>query len=384
MIKKLTKQVKVGGIKIGGSAPVSIQSMAKTDTKDIKATIRQIKELEKAGCEIVRVAIKDFESAKAIRDIKKKINIPLTADIHFDYRLAICAIENGIDKIRLNPGNIYKENEIKEVAKLAKKKKIPIRIGVNSGSLSSIPHPVSSIQYPVSSINHQVSSIQHPASSTKHQVSDIMVKSALDYIKVLEKQDFYDIIVSLKASDVLTSIDAYKKFSKLSNYPLHLGITEAGTVSQGVVKSAIGIGALLLDGIGDTIRVSLTANPVEEVISAKSILQAINLRRFGPEIISCPTCGRCQVDLQKIVEQIENAIAIELSASRITHYAQRNVYPKIAIMGCEVNGPGEAKEADIGVACGKGVGVVFKKGKILKRVKEKDIVTEILSLVVGR
>jgi (E)-4-hydroxy-3-methylbut-2-enyl-diphosphate synthase len=341
----MTRQIKVGGVKIGGGAPVTIQSMTKTDTRDVLATVRQIKELEKAGCEIVRVAIKDFEAAAAIKAIKRKVNLPLVADIHFDYRLALRAIENGADKIRLNPGNIYKENEIKEVAGLAKKKKIPIRVGANSGSIR--------------------------LTSVRGKAQD-MVKPVLDYIKILERMDFYDIIVSLKASDALSTIEAYKLFSKKSNYPLHLGITAAGPASTGIVKSAIGIGALLLDGIGDTIRVSLTGDPVEEVIAAKNILQALKLRNFGPEIISCPTCGRCQVDLQGIVNKV--ALRITNDERRMT----KNYHSKIAIMGCEVNGPGEAKEADIGIACGKGSGVIFKKGKILKRVKEKDIVKELL------
>ncbi|MBU1913505.1 MAG: flavodoxin-dependent (E)-4-hydroxy-3-methylbut-2-enyl-diphosphate synthase [Candidatus Omnitrophica bacterium] len=351
MEKIMTRQIKVGGIKIGGGFPVSIQSMTKTDTRDVPATVRQIKELEKAGCEIVRVAIKDFEAASAIKAIKRKVNLPLVADIHFDYRLALCAIENGADKIRLNPGNIYKENEIKEVVGLAKKKKIPIRVGANSGS------------------------IRNKAKGEGLRVDDI-VNPVLDYIKILERMGFYDIIVSLKASDALSTIEAYKLFSKKSKYPLHLGITAAGPASTGIVKSAIGIGALLLDGIGDTIRVSLTGNPEEEVIAAKNILQALNLRNFGPEIISCPTCGRCQVDLQKIVEKIESGIGPQA----ISHKSQVAGI-KIAIMGCEVNGPGEAKEADIGIACGKGSGVIFKKGKIVKRVKEKDIVKELLKYI---
>ena len=339
----MTRQIRVGRLKIGGGAPVSIQSMTKTDTRDVSATVRQIKGLEKAGCEIVRVAIKDFEAASAIKAIKRKINLPLVADIHFDYRLALCAIENGADKIRLNPGNIYKENEIKEVVRLAKKKKIPIRVGANSGS------------------------IRLKAQGSRLKAED-MVKPVLDYIKILERMDFYDIIVSLKASDVVSTIEAYKLFSKKSKYPLHLGITAAGPVSTGIVKSAIGIGSLLLDGIGDTIRVSLTGDPLEEVIAAKNILQALNLRNFGPEIISCPTCGRCQVDLQNIAEQISSRLKGQGCKEQI----------KIAIMGCEVNGPGEAKEADIGIACGKGTGVIFKKGRIIKRVKEKDIVKELL------
>jgi len=284
------------------------------------------------------------------------------ADIHFDYRLALCAIENGADKIRLNPGNIQKLEEMREVAKAAKKRRIPIRVGANSGSLKIIPSPKPSPQRGEGRVRG-------------HNLADEMVKSVMDYIKILERMDFYDIIVSLKASDVRSTIEAYKLFSKKSRYPLHLGVTAAGTVSTGVVKSSIGIGALLLDGIGDTIRVSLTGDPVEEVIAAKNILQALGLRSFGPEIISCPTCGRCQVDLQGIVNKV---------ASRITNHESRttkNCNSRIAIMGCEVNGPGEAKEADIGIACGKGSGVIFKKGKIIKRVKEKDIVRELLRYV---
>ncbi|OIO34392.1 MAG: 4-hydroxy-3-methylbut-2-en-1-yl diphosphate synthase [Candidatus Omnitrophica bacterium CG1_02_40_15] len=350
----MTKQIKVGDVKIGGGAPISIQSMTKTDTRDISSTIRQIKELERSGCEIIRVAVKDFEAAKAIKAIKRKINLPLVADIHFDYTLALCAIENGADKIRLNPGNIYKEDEIKEVVRLIKKRKIPIRVGANSGS-----------------IRNRVKSREQRAEGTE-QRAKALVESVLNYIKILERMDFYDIIVSLKASSVLSTIEAYKLFSKKSKYPLHLGVTAAGPASTGIVKSSIGIGALLLDGIGDTVRVSLTGDPVEEVITAKNILQALELRSFGPEIISCPTCGRCQVDLQKIAEEFEKCYT--LYANRYT----LKRFPKIAIMGCEVNGPGEAKEADIGIACGKGIGVIFKKGELIKRVKEKEIVKELL------
>ena len=328
----MTRQIRVGRIKIGGGAPIAVQSMTKTDTRDVAATVSEIKELERAGCELVRVAVKDFQSASALKKIKKKVRIPLVADIHFDYRLALEAIEYGADKIRLNPGNIHKEAQVREVARLAKKRRVPIRVGVNSGLVKG----------------------------------NDLVKPALDFIKLLEKAKFYDIIVSLKASDVLTTIDAYRRFSKKSKYPLHLGITAAGPLATGLVKSSIGIGVLLLEGIGDTIRVSLTAHPCEEVIAAKNILQTLGLRRFGPDIISCPTCGRCQVDLQKIVSDLEK---------RIT---QTNSI-KIAVMGCEVNGPGEAKEADVGIACGKKSGVIFKKGKIIKRVKEKDIVKKLLN-----
>ncbi|MFA5388633.1 MAG: flavodoxin-dependent (E)-4-hydroxy-3-methylbut-2-enyl-diphosphate synthase [Candidatus Omnitrophota bacterium] len=347
MEKIKTRQIKAGNIRIGGGSPVSIQSMSKTDTRDVRATVKEIRELQSAGCEIIRVAVKDFEAAGAIKAIKKGIKIPLVADIHFDYRLALSAIESGADKIRLNPGNIYKEDEIMEVVKSAKKRKIPIRIGANSGSLRS-------------------RLLKPPAAV--HGVAGNMVKSVLDYIKILERMDFYDIIVSLKTSDVRSTIEAYRLFSKKSRYPLHLGVTAAGPVSTGIVKSSIGIGALLMEEIGDTIRVSLTGNPVEEVLAAKNILQALELRNFGPEIISCPTCGRCQVNLSRITEELGLKFKVQGLKDNI----------KIAVMGCEVNGPGEAKEADIGIACGKGSGVIFKKGKIIKRVKEKEIVKELL------
>lgn len=338
----MTRQIRVGKVKIGGGAPVAVQSMTKTDTRDVAATVSEIRELEQAGCELVRVAVKDFQAASAIKKIKRKVKLPLVADIHFDYHLALEAIEYGADKVRLNPGNIHKESQIIEVARLAKKRHVPIRVGVNSGSVYSVK-----------------------GEGLRVKANDL-VKAALDFIKLLEKAKFYDIIVSLKASDVLTTIDAYRRFSKKSKYPLHLGVTAAGSISTGLVKSSIGIGALLLEGIGDTIRVSLTAHPCEEVTAAKNILQALGLRRFGPEIISCPTCGRCQVDLQRIVSDLEKRITQTKSI-------------KIAIMGCEVNGPGEAKEADIGIACGKKSGVIFKKGKITERVKEKDIVKKLLS-----
>jgi len=360
-----TRQIKVGKIRIGGCSPVVIQSMTKTDTRDVAATLRQIKKLEEVGCEVVRVAVKDFQAANAIKKIKKKIRIPLVADIHFDHRLAIAAIENGADKIRLNPGNIRKEEHIVEVARLAKKRRVAIRVGVNSGSIAKQALPL-----------HTGYRCSRRARSAN--LATLMVRSALDYIKILEKAKFYDIIVSLKASDVLTTIDAYRKFSKKSIYPLHLGITAAGPVSTGLVKSSIGIGALLLEGIGDTIRVSLTGDPCEEVVVAKNILQALNLRRFGPEIISCPTCGRCQVDLQDIVTKLSSRLKASPSFARDRQGSRREL--KIAIMGCEVNGPGEAREADIGIAFGKNVGVLFKKGRIVKRVKAKDAVKTLLKL----
>ncbi|MDO8525547.1 MAG: (E)-4-hydroxy-3-methylbut-2-enyl-diphosphate synthase, partial [Candidatus Omnitrophota bacterium] len=279
------------------------------------------------------------EDAKAVRQIKKKIKIPIVCDIHFNYALALEAIKNGADKIRLNPGNIRKRDEIIQVLCAAKKAKIPIRVGLNSGSISTD-----------------------------------MVRSALGYIKLFEQNDFHDIIISLKASDVVTTIEAYRRMAEISAYPLHLGVTASGSYDQGVVKSAIGIGALLLDGIGDTIRVSLTADPIEEVIAAKRILSAVGLRRFGPEVISCPTCGRCQVDLSAVVRELESKL-------HITQYTLHKSPFKIAVMGCEVNGPGEAKEADVGIAFGKGSGMLFKRGKTIKKVLVKDAVKELLAAI---
>lgn len=344
MIKrKKTRQIKVGNVRTGGGAPVSIQSMTKCDTSDVKATVAQIKRLELAGCEIVRVAIKDAEDAAAVKAIKKSARIPVVCDIHFDYRLALACIKAGADKIRLNPGNVSQKAQIAEVARAAKDARIPIRVGVNSGSAGS----------------------SAPAS---------LVRAATGYIKILEALDFHDIIISLKASDVVSTVEAYRKMSDLCDYPLHLGVTAAGPHDSGIVKSAIGIGSLLLDGIGDTMRVSLTADPVEEVAAAKRILSALGVRRFGPDIISCPTCGRCQVDLVGIVKKVEHAILN-------TQYSILKRPVTIALMGCEVNGPGEAREADIGIAFGRGSGALFKKGKIVKKVAAKNAVTELLKFL---
>ncbi len=354
MIKRRkTRQIRVGGVKIGGGAPIVIQSMAKVGTSNVKEAVRQIRQLEDAGCEVIRVAVKNLDDAKAIKEIKKKIKIPLVGDIHFDYRLALESIKNGADKIRLNPGNIRKREEVSRVVKAAKKARIPIRIGVNSGSVS---------------IDRRQKTVD------QKKISYALVKSALDYVKLLEALDFYDIIISLKASDVVTTVEAYRKIAKLCNYPLHLGVTSVGPYNSGIVKSSIGIGSLLLDGIGDTIRVSLTADPVEEVIAAKRILSSLNIRRFGPEIISCPTCGRCQVDLVGMVKELEKSLVTRLQSDKVTKLQGST----IAIMGCEVNGPGEAKEADIGIAFGKGSGIVFKKGKLLKKVNVKNAIQELL------
>lgn len=348
MIKRRkTRQIKVGDVKIGGNAPVSIQSMTKVETSNVRAVVAQIKALEKAGCEIIRVAVKNFEDAEALRAIKRKVNIPVVCDIHFNYRLALKCISGGADKIRLNPGNIKNRDEVKQVVKAAKGAGIPIRIGLNSGSTNS----------------------------------DLVV-SALNYIKIFEALNFRDIIISVKASGVVETVNAYRRISDLCDYPLHLGVTAAGSYDSGVVKSSIGIGSLLLDGIGDTIRVSLTADPAEEVIAAKRILSALDLRRFGPEIISCPTCGRCQVDLGAIVKQVEKRVqGLRLRQGFGGQAGSRIQDVRIAIMGCEVNGPGEAKEADVGIAFGKNSGILFKKGKIIKKVLVKNAVEELLKIL---
>ncbi|HPM43205.1 MAG TPA: flavodoxin-dependent (E)-4-hydroxy-3-methylbut-2-enyl-diphosphate synthase [Candidatus Omnitrophota bacterium] len=345
MKRRKTRQISVGKVRVGGSAPVSIQSMTKVKTSDVKAVVAQIARLERCGCEIIRVAVKDAADAMAIRAIKKEISIPIVADIHFDYRLALESIKSGADKIRLNPGNIRRKEDVQSVIHAAKLSGIPIRIGVNSGSVSR---------------------------SGKSSAADNLVKSAIGYIRVFEKLRFYDIILSLKASDVPATVEAYRRISKICDYPLHLGLTASGPYDEGIIKSAVGIGALLVDGIGDTVRVSLTAGPEEEVVAAKRILSAVGVRRFGPEIISCPTCGRCQVDLVGIV----NALSRKLSTVGYPLNVRRPI--RVAVMGCEVNGPGEAREADIGVAAGKGSGVLFVKGKVVRRVAEKDFIREIL------
>lgn len=357
-MRRKTRQIKVGGVKIGGGAPVSIQSMAKVRTSDVPRVTAQIKRLEKAGCEIIRVAVKDMDDARAISFIKRSISIPLVADIHFDYRLAIESIKNGADKIRLNPGNMKKKEDVERVIAAAREAHIPIRIGVNSGSVS------------------------RGRCSTD---AKLLVKAAVNYIRLFEKCRFYDIILSLKASDVRETVDAYRRMSDISDYPLHLGVTASGPQDAGMIKSAIGIGSLLIDGVGDTIRVSLTAAPEDEVTAAKRILSAVGIRKFGHEIISCPTCGRCQVDLSPIVNNLERALNERRTPARRSFSEggtkdERRKFFKIAIMGCEVNGPGEAREADIGIAAGKDSGILFVKGGMIKRVPAKGFVREIIKL----
>ena len=351
MIRK-TRQIRLGDIKIGNDAPISIQSMTNTDTRDVAATVKQISVLEKSGCEIVRIAVRDADSAKALARIKSKARIPIEADIHFDYRLALLAIKSGVDGIRLNPGNIYNAIQVKRIITECKFKKIPVRIGVNSGSL--------------------------PKCKNSKPIADNMVKAALKYIKLFEKERFYDIMISLKASDVATTIAAYRKMSLLCRYPLHLGVTATGEGTEALIKSAIGIGALLSEGIGDTIRVSLTGDPIEEVFIGKEILQALGKRYFKHDVISCPTCGRCQVDLIKMVREFKKKLARENS------HCMTDKKLQIAIMGCEVNGPGEAKESDIGIAFGKESGMLFKKGKVIRKIKVKDAVNELLKLVTSK
>ena len=336
IMRRKSKIIKIGSVSIGGNYPVAIQSMTKTKTADIDKTLRQIKELENTGCEIVRLAIKDNADAKALKKIKQKAGLPIVADIHFNWRLAIEAIDNGADKIRLNPGNIYEKSQIKEIISALKQAKIPLRIGVNSGSVRNL-------------------------NSKRLSMPDKLVAGALNYIKTIEKFKFHDIVVSLKASNVLDTVEAYRKMAKLCNYPFHLGVTATGLPYSGIIKSSIAMGSLLLEGIGDTIRISLTDKAQQEIRVAKSILEALDLRRFGPEIISCPTCGRCEVDLVKIVKELETKLT--------TNYSLLTTRPvRVAVMGCVVNGPGEAKESDIGIAFGKKEGLLFKKGKSIRKV----------------
>ncbi len=342
--RRKTRQISIGLVSIGGDAPISVQSMTKTDTRDIGKTVHQIRHLEEAGCEIIRVAVVDEEAARAIAEIKKKIRIPLIADIHFHSHLALRAIEAGADGLRINPGNIGGRDRLKSLVTVAKDRSVAIRIGVNSGSLEK-------------------DLLKRFGGATP----EAMVSSALRTIEWMEDLGFELIKVSLKASDVLRTIEAYSLFSRESDYPLHLGVTEAGKGAAAIVKSSIGIGLLLREGIGDTLRVSLTGDPVEEVRVGYGILRALDIRKRGVEIVSCPTCGRCAIDLTRYVEKVERGV--KKISTPLT----------VAMMGCVVNGPGEAKEADIGIAGGKGVGVLFKKGKVVRKLKEKDFVSVLLN-----
>ncbi len=336
--RRETRSVRCGDVIIGGNSPISVQSMTCTDTRDVVATVQQIKLLEQAGCEIVRVAVVDQAAAEAIKAIKAQINIPLVADIHFDYRLALKCIENGIDKVRINPGNLGDIDRVKQVVEKAKERQIPLRIGVNGGSIGK-------------NIFAKYGEI----------CAEAMVESAFEHISILEELNFQDIIISLKASNIKLTLDSYKLLAEKVDYPFHIGITEAGTTWSGTIKSSIGIGSMLLAGIGDTIRVSLTGDPVEEVKAGREILKALDIRDFGIKIISCPTCGRCQIDLIGLANSVEEKLK------------RMNKHITVAIMGCAVNGPGEAREADIGIAGGKEGALLFKKGEIIRKVSEDEI-----------
>ncbi len=338
MFRNSTKVVTIGNVKIGGGNPILIQSMTNTPTQDVAATVAQILELEKAGCEIIRCTVPDMEAAKALAEIKKQIHIPLVADIHFDYKMAIAAMEYGADKIRINPGNIGGEEKIKAVVDVAKERNIPIRVGVNSGSLEK-----------------ELVEKYHGVTA------EGIVESALDKVKIIEDLGYTNLVVSIKSSDVLMCVKAHELLADKTPYPLHVGITESGTVQSGNIKSAIGLGLILNQGIGDTIRVSLTGNPVEEIKSAKLILRTLGLRKGGIEVVSCPTCGRTKIDLIGLASQVEKMV---------------EDYPldiKVAVMGCVVNGPGEAKEADLGIAGGIGEGLLIKKGEIIRKVPENEL-----------
>jgi (E)-4-hydroxy-3-methylbut-2-enyl-diphosphate synthase len=344
IIRRQSKTISIGTTIIGGDAPIIVQSMTKADTRDIQATVTQIKELTDCGCEIVRVAVPDFEAAQAISTIKKNIFIPIIADIHFDYRLALEALKSGADGLRLNPGNIRNPEQVAKVVQAAKQRQIPIRIGVNAGSLP-------------------------PASKPCVSISEHMVNAALEQINLLESLDFDLIKVSLKAFDVPTSIEAYRAIATKIPYPLHLGITEAGLPRVGAVRSAVGTGILLHEGIGDTIRVSLSAHPCEEVDTAYEILKSLDLRQHGPTLISCPSCGRAEVDIISLAKSVDKNLK-EISKPI-----------KVAVMGCIVNGPGEAKDADVGIACGKGKGAIFRKGKVVSTIAEKDFLGALMAEV---
>ena len=350
MTRKNTRKIKVGNVQIGGQNKVIIQSMCNTKTKDIKSTVEQIIELEKAGCEIIRVACLDIEDAKAIKEIKKQIHIPIVADIHFDYKIALQAIESGVDKIRINPGNIGDEEKVKKVVEGCREHNIPIRIGVNAGSLE-----------------------KDLLEKYGKPTAEAMVESAKRHVEILEKLEFYDIAISLKASNLDLCIEAYEKAAKEFPYPLHLGITEAGTEFSGTIKSSIGLGVLLREGIGDTLRVSLSDDPIKEIKVAKEILKDCNLYKGVPTLVACPTCGRTQIDLIPIAKEVEEFL--QTINSNIT----------VAVMGCAVNGPGEAREADIGIAGGIKEGLLFKKGEIIKKVPQEKIVEvlkkEILEMI---
>jgi (E)-4-hydroxy-3-methylbut-2-enyl-diphosphate synthase len=344
--RRKTRQINIGGVKVGGGAPVTVQSMTNTSTADVRSTVAQIKALEEAGCEIIRVAVPDMEAAGALRSIKRDISVPLIADIHFDWRLALKALDEGVDCLRLNPGNIGSKDRIKEVVKAARERSVPIRIGVNAGSLE-----------------------KDILARYGHPTAEAMVESAVRHIGILEDLDFTDIKVSMKASSVRLTVESYRKLAALVDYPFHVGITEAGTLFSGTVKSSVGLGVLLADGIGDTLRVSLTGDPVDEVRVGWEILKSLDIRKRGVNIISCPTCGRVKLDSIRIASEVER---------RLMHLKES---VNVAIMGCVVNGPGEAVEADVGITGGDGVGLIYVKGEAVRKVKEDEIVEALIEEV---
>ena len=344
-MERHSRQIELGGVKVGGGAPITVQSMTKTDTRDIAGTVAQIKSLEKAGCDIVRLAVPDMEAAKSLGEIKKQTNIPIVSDIHFDYKLALEAVNQGVDGMRINPGNIGAKYRIKAVVDAVKERGIPIRIGVNSGSLEK-------------------DILKKHGSPTP----EALAESAFRHVEILEDLDFRDIKISVKSTDVKKMIASYRILAERCDYPLHLGVTEAGTYEMGTIKSSIGIGTLLAEGIGDTIRVSLTGDPVDEIVVGFNILKSLGLRRNGIELISCPGCGRLEIDLMKLVKDVEDRI-VDIELPRPI---------KVAILGCVVNGPGEASEADIGIAGGRGKGMLYKDGKLVRSFKEHQIVDELV------
>ncbi|MDX9895782.1 MAG: flavodoxin-dependent (E)-4-hydroxy-3-methylbut-2-enyl-diphosphate synthase, partial [Desulfofustis sp.] len=347
MIKRRdTRRIMVGSVPIGGGAPISVQSMTNTDTADVERTVRQIKQLEEAGCEIIRVAVPDLEAARAIRAIRAAIDIPLIADIHFDWRLAVAAMEHGAQGIRINPGNLGGPEKLARTVAAAKQHGVPIRVGVNSGSIEK--------------------DLLHRYGYPTPDQPTALIESALRNVRLLEQQGFADIKISIKSSDVLTTINGYRQLARQVDYPLHLGVTEAGGLIAGTVKSSVALGILLHEGIGDTLRISLTRDPLEEVQVAYSLLRSLKIRERGPELISCPTCGRTRIDLFALADEVEKAIQTMRTPL------------KVAVMGCVVNGPGEAREADIGVAGGIGVGIIFKKGELVKKVPEEELLTVFL------
>ena len=367
--RRVTKPVTIGGVQVGGSAEVTVQSMTKTDTRDVAATVRQIHELEEVGCEIIRSAVPDMEAAKAMKEIKKQIHIPLVADIHFHYQLALECVEGGVDCLRLNPGNLRDEAQVKQVVQAAKERNIPIRIGVNFGSLP----PVGGIGRTRGFSRHMDLVNQLPkagnAQEGEYSVVDHMVATALWEISLLEDQDFEQIKISMKAFDVPTTVEAYTKLAEMVPYPLHLGITEAGTVQAGSIRSSVGLGMLLYQGIGDTIRVSLAGDSKDEVFAGFEILKSLNMRSKGAILVACPSCGRADVDVVKLANQVDNLL--RASDKSVT----------VAVMGCEVNGPGEAKDADVGIAAGAGRAIIFRKGVKVKVVAEEDMLTALMEEV---